>query len=383
MRTDSTTLSSQARSRWHVSADQRALRRGVPARLRRAATTQQGARTRRRRTRRSARPGDAFRTPVERARRASNEDVNALRPRSGSAPGLPDDGRARRGVRVDGVAGGRRRRRLPGDAGQVIDFPGFLRAYVEVADEPARSADDRDELLPPMTEGDVVSRDGRSSPRSTTRAAGALHRGDARQGARGPRHRPPVDLRQRSSTPSCAAGTRSRRARPSCPRFSRSPWSSLLEQYFHALVDYEFHRADGGRSRRDRRGERVAPYLALLLRQRTGEPGLAPARAELGDIDAREVDPVPTPGNDVRARRPLRPVRPAREDRQTSRQTCPDELTSSGRGAPPAKEQGDELGHHPESRSADLRHARPLRPVRAEGHRRGTTTSRRVSLLAG
>jgi DNA topoisomerase-1 len=42
-------------------------------------------------------------------------------------------------------------------SGRTITFPGFLRAYVQGADDPESDLDDREEILPPLTEGDTLA----------------------------------------------------------------------------------------------------------------------------------------------------------------------------------------------------------------------------------
>ena len=78
--------------------------------------------------------------------------------------------------------------------GRSITFPGYLRAYVEGADDPDAELEDRESPLPALAVGDVVP-SASSRPRATPLAAGALHRGVAGQGAGGARRRPPVDVR--------------------------------------------------------------------------------------------------------------------------------------------------------------------------------------------
>ena len=41
-------------------------------------------------------------------------------------------------------------------SGKVIDFPGFLRAYVEGSDDPDAALDDQERVLPPLTEGQLL-----------------------------------------------------------------------------------------------------------------------------------------------------------------------------------------------------------------------------------
>ena len=79
--------------------------------------------------------------------------------------------------------------------GRTIEFPGFLRAYVEGSDDPDADLEDREVILPTMT-----PRPGRGHGRAAPRrphhpAAGPLHRGQPGQGAGGAGHRPSVHLR--------------------------------------------------------------------------------------------------------------------------------------------------------------------------------------------
>ena len=90
-------------------------------------------------------------------------------------------------------------------SGKAIEFPGYLRAYVEGSDDPAAELDEQETLLPKLAVGDriyapdqldarliVAGVDAEGPPDD---AAGALHRSVAGQAARRRRHRPAVDLR--------------------------------------------------------------------------------------------------------------------------------------------------------------------------------------------
>ena len=77
--------------------------------------------------------------------------------------------------------------------GQVVKFDGFIRAYTEGKDDDA--ADEIEGQLPKLEEGNAFGR-GKDRPRPALhRTAPALHRRDARESARGRRHRPAVNLR--------------------------------------------------------------------------------------------------------------------------------------------------------------------------------------------
>ena len=127
--------------------------------------------------------------------------------RRGSAPPVRADLEARRrlpdaprGVRHRGGRHARRTRDATGaDAtcsaptGSTLVKPGFLAVYHE-EDEDETDDESEDEGLPPIERGRARARSSRSSRAAFHRAAAALHRGRAGQGAGGARHRPSVDL---------------------------------------------------------------------------------------------------------------------------------------------------------------------------------------------
>ena len=154
MRTDSVNLSEQA-----INAARRQARdlygdAYVPAQPRRYRTRSRGAQE----AHEAIRPsGDIFRTP------------DSLR-----AALRPDELRLydliwKRTVasQMENARGRRTNARLRADAGEhgealfavsgkVIDFPGFLRAYVEGSDDPDAALDDQERILPPLTEGQTL-----------------------------------------------------------------------------------------------------------------------------------------------------------------------------------------------------------------------------------
>ena len=154
MRTDSVNLSEQA-----INAARRQARdlygdAYVPAQPRRYRTRSRGAQE----AHEAIRPaGDLFRTP--------DSLSGALR---------PDELRLydliwKRTVasQMENARGRRTNARLRADAGdhgeavfavsgKVIDFPGFLRAYVEGSDDPDAALDDQERILPPLTVGQIL-----------------------------------------------------------------------------------------------------------------------------------------------------------------------------------------------------------------------------------
>src|SRR5439155_3839963 len=105
--------------------------------------------------------GEAFRTPEQVARELSTDEARLYdlvwkrTVASQMADAAGSTVTARLGaVTADGV-----------DAefsasGRTITFPGYLRAYVEGADDPDAELEDRETFLPPLREGDRVGVDG-------------------------------------------------------------------------------------------------------------------------------------------------------------------------------------------------------------------------------
>ena len=119
------------------------------------------------------------------------------------APPVPADLAARPRV-ADGGQGARDDDRSSSPTGRTscarrrrkVLFDGFARVYTEGRDDDAADDEDESGRLPALAEGDVTTRRRRHADPALHRAAAALHRGDADQGARGARHRPAVDVRR-------------------------------------------------------------------------------------------------------------------------------------------------------------------------------------------
>ena len=195
MRTDSTSLSETAIA---AARDQARELYGADVRPGRAAALQPEG---------QERPGGARgdpprRRPLPHARRGARRASSATRPRSTTWSG---SGRSPRrwptpAARPSRCGSARTRRPTArdaefGTAGTVITFRGFMLAYEEGRDEAVAAR--RGGAAP------AAARRGRRGSRRralepdghSTTPARALHRGDARAGARGARHRPAVDVR--------------------------------------------------------------------------------------------------------------------------------------------------------------------------------------------
>ncbi len=166
MRTDSTTLSSQALDAARAQASALYGSEYVPAQPRRYERKVKNAQE----AHEAIRPsGESFRTPDEASRSLSGDEfrlydliwkrtvASQMADATGTSAQVRLVGETTR-VADGGEAGGREAEFSA--SGNVIQFPGYLRAYVEGEDDPEAELADREVHLPPMTEGDPVSVDG-------------------------------------------------------------------------------------------------------------------------------------------------------------------------------------------------------------------------------
>jgi DNA topoisomerase I len=163
MRTDSTTLSGEALAAARAQAVSLSGADYVPAKPRvyeRKVKNAQEAHE-------AIRPaGESFRTPDEASRSLSGDEFRLYDMiwKRTVASQMADATGTSAQVRLVGTAadpaGGDGREAEFSASGQVIQFPGFLRAYVEGEDDPDAELADREVHLPPMAEGDPLSVDG-------------------------------------------------------------------------------------------------------------------------------------------------------------------------------------------------------------------------------
>ncbi len=159
MRTDSTTLSSQALDAARAQAKALYGPDYVPAQPRRYERKVKNAQE----AHEAIRPaGESFRTPDEAARALSGDEFRLydLIWKRTVASQMADATGTSAQVRLAGTATGPEvagRRAEFSASGKVIQFPGYLRAYVEGEDDPDAELADREVHLPPMDEGDPAS----------------------------------------------------------------------------------------------------------------------------------------------------------------------------------------------------------------------------------
>ncbi len=186
-----------------------------------------------------------------------------------------------------------------GASGKVISFYGFLKAYVEGADDPDAELDDRERRLPPLAERE---------PLTVQRLAAAEHA--TRPSARYTEATLIKELEDRAigrpSTYASIIGTILdrgyvfKKGTALVPSFVAFAVVTLLEQHFAHLVDYDFT------ARMEEALDEIAvgeaarvPWLRRFYFGADGEEGLKELVSDLSDIDARAVSSFPLAGTDI------------------------------------------------------------------------------------
>jgi len=178
-----------------------------------------------------------------------------------------------------------------GASGRTITFPGFLRAYVQGSDDPESELDDKEKILPPLTEGD---------PLAVERLEPTGHE------TRPPARYTEASLVQRLEElgvgrPSTYASIMTtiqdrgyifKKGSALVPTFTAFGVVGLLEKHFPNLVDYEFTAAMESDLDRIADGqEESIPWLSAFY---FGEDGLKQKVAvRLDEIDPRLVNSIP------------------------------------------------------------------------------------------
>jgi DNA topoisomerase-1 len=189
-----------------------------------------------------------------------------------------------------------------GASGKIITFYGFLKAYVEGADDPSSDRDDQERRLPTLEEDDpLTSRELTAEGHSTrpparyTEATLVKEMEDREIG--------------RPSTYATILGTVLdrgyvfKKGTALVPSFLAFAVVNLLERHFGHLVDYDFtaHMEDGLDDIARGEAERVR-WLHRFYFGENGDEGLKELVSDLGEIDAREVSSFPIAGSDIMIR---------------------------------------------------------------------------------
>ena len=188
-----------------------------------------------------------------------------------------------------------------GASGKIISFHGFLKAYVEGADDDA-DRDDRERRLPPLAEGDALA---------------ALELAAAEHATRPPARYTEATLVKeledreigRPSTYANILGTILdrgyvfKKGTALVPSFLAFAVITLLERHFSQLVDYDFTARMEDALDEIARGEAArVPWLRRFYFGDDGTEGLKELVSDLGDIDARDVSSFPLAGTDITVR---------------------------------------------------------------------------------
>ena len=184
-------------------------------------------------------------------------------------------------------------------SGRTIQFPGYLRAYVEGSDDPDAALDDQERILPVMGEGDAMLTD-------QLEAAGHETQPPARfTEASLVKRLEELGVGRPSTYASIISTVQDRgyvwkKGSALVPSFTAFAVITLLEQHFPDLVDYAFTaRMEDDLDEIASGSEQMEPWLTRFYFgvQNGGDApsGLALKSlvSDLGDIDAREVNSIP------------------------------------------------------------------------------------------
>jgi DNA topoisomerase-1 len=237
--------------------------------------------------------GDTFRTPEQVSRELSGDELRLYdlvwkrTVASQMADATGSSVQVRLGARTDAE-----------DAefaasGKVITFPGFMRAYVEGADDPDAELEDREVRLPALAAGEAVDCAGLEAKGHTTQpparyTEASLVKALEELGV------------GRPSTYASIIGTIQdrgyvwKKGTALVPSFTAFAVVGLLEQHFGRLVDYRFTASMEDDLDEIATGSEDPVAWLRHFYEGGDEPGLRRLVSEhLGDIDAREVNSIP------------------------------------------------------------------------------------------
>ncbi|MFF9086019.1 type I DNA topoisomerase [Streptomyces sp. NPDC014991] len=309
MRTDSTTLSDTAINAARAQVTQLYGADYLPPQPRTYAAKVKNAQE----AHEAIRPsGDRFRTPAETGLTGDQFRLYELIWKRTVASQMKDATGNSVTVKIGGTAADGRDVEFSA-SGKTITFHGFLKAYVEGADDPNAELDDRERRLPQVTEGDALSAEEITVDGHATKAPARYTEASLVK---------ELEEREigRPSTYASIIGTILdrgyvfKKGTALVPSFLSFAVVNLLEKHFGRLVDYDFTARMEGDLDRIARGE--AQAVPWLKRFYFGEGNVTASAADagngdgdhlgglkelvtdLGAIDAREVSSFPV-GNDI------------------------------------------------------------------------------------
>ncbi|MGA5193399.1 type I DNA topoisomerase [Streptomyces exfoliatus] len=258
--------------------------------------------------------GDRFRTPAETGLTGDQFRLYELIWKRTVASQMKDATGNSVTVKIGGRAADGREAEFSA-SGKTITFHGFMKAYVEGADDPNAELDDRERRLPQVAEGDALSAEEITSDGHATKPPARYTEASLVK---------ELEEREigRPSTYASIIGTILdrgyvfKKGTALVPSFLSFAVVNLLETHFGRLVDYDFTARMEDDLDRIARGEaKSVPWLKRFYfgeGQGTGEGGAADAGngdgdhlgglkelvTDLGAIDAREISSFPV-GNDI------------------------------------------------------------------------------------
>ncbi|MFC4427364.1 type I DNA topoisomerase [Deinococcus navajonensis] len=220
-------------------------------------------------------------------------------------------------------------------SGRTIDFPGFLRAYVEGSDDPNAALEDRDTPLPPLRQGERVTADSVKPESHETQPPARYTEASLVQALEG------AGIGRPSTYASILGTIQDRgyavkKGQALVPTWTAFATSALLEHHFGKLVDYDFTARmeedlddiAGGRESR-------VPYLRRFYLGDAGEGmALKPLiDRQMGEIDARGIATIHVPrldgtGIEVRVGRYGPYIQRGEDKANLPEDLVPDELTA-------------------------------------------------------
>ena len=271
--------------------------------------------------------GDSFRTPARAGLSGDERRLYELVWKRTVASQMKDATGESVSVRVTGRSSAGEEAEFAA-SGKIIAFHGFLKAYVEGADDDA-DADDRERRLPPLTEGDALT---------------ALELAAAEHATRPPARYTEATLVKeledreigRPSTYASILGTILdrgyvfKKGTALVPSFLAFAVVTLLERHFGHLVDYDFTaRMEDGLDEIARGEAARVPWLRRFYFGADGEEGLKELVSDISDIDARDVSSFPLAGTDMTIRVGRYGPYLERDEQRVNipEGTAPDELT--------------------------------------------------------
>ncbi|MCP2342925.1 type I DNA topoisomerase [Actinomadura rupiterrae] len=253
--------------------------------------------------------GDSFRTPGETGLSGDQFRLYELIWKRTIASQMKDAAGQSVSIRVLGTSTANEAAEF-GATGKTITFHGFLKAYVEGADDPSTDRDDQERRLPTLAQGDPLSAlamdaEGHSTrpPARYTEASLVKELEDREIG--------------RPSTYASIIGTILdrgyvfKKGTALVPSFLAFAVVNLLEQHFGNLVDYDFtaHMEDGLDEIARGEAERVRWLTRFYFGDGEGDgnggqasEGLKELVGDIGDIDAKGISSFPIRGTDIMIR---------------------------------------------------------------------------------